>query len=231
MFKKLFVLILLMAGIMTWLQKDPLTQADLAQADELPQMAEPERYAFDGEGILVAYQSGDIPVYYLLYETKKHRFVRKELRFTTERGCEPAAGDLPCVYVSKNPVPVPVGSHIRVTGTLDAQRIIVERAQVVSDADRTFSIGTVDIGGTLRTEAASIRLTEVYSGGPCELFLGCYQEGIPRVRFMLSTKGDEKEVAMVPGMLENIKGGVVLLLWADESLGRAAFVVAHGEPR
>jgi len=141
MFKKLLVLVLVAAGVATWIQRDPLTLADRAQADELPDIVEPERHEFLGEGIVVRYQSGAVPTYYLLYETKGNRFVRKELRFTETRGCAPAAGDLPCVYLpGPNPVPVPIGSHVRVQGLLDAQRIVVKSIDVVPDADRDFRL-------------------------------------------------------------------------------------------
>lgn len=234
MWGKLLILVMLLAGIATWIQKDPLTQADRARADELPDAEEVRQddQPFVGEGIIVRYQSADTPIYYLLYETQRHRFVRKELRFTDERGCVATSGDLPCVYpAGPSGIPVPIGSHVRVSGILDAQRIRVESLDVVPDSDRDFELRTLTIGESFTSEDTRVRLLEVYSGGPCEVFLGCYREGIPRVRYTVQVEDGGEEELMVPGMIEDTPGGAVLLLWADEVLGRATFVIAHGAAR
>ncbi|HYE23239.1 MAG TPA: hypothetical protein VEA92_02175 [Candidatus Paceibacterota bacterium] len=232
MWKKLLVFIFLVSGVVTWMQKDPFTQADKVRADELPDIVEPGRERFMGEGIVVRYQSNTTPIYYLLYETQGHRFVRKELRFTEERGCAPSAGDLPCVYPSgENTLPVPIGSHVRVSGVLDAQRILVESLEIVPDYDGDFAIGTVEVGQEFAANEVQAYVHEVYSGGACEVLLGCYREGIPRVRFTVRTDDDQREITMVPGMLEYIPDGAVLLLWGDEARGSATFVIAYGEAR
>lgn len=231
MWVKLLLVVIVAAGIVVWVSRDPLTAADRASADEVTQLVATDRSAFTGEGILVTYQASSYPIYYLLYETTSHNFVRKELRFTSERGCTASAGDLPCVLNETNPLPVPIGSHVRVSGHLDAQRIVVESIDTVPDSDGDFELLTLEEGQQGVSHGVEVRVADVYTGGGCEVMLGCYEEGIPRVSFSVRALGSQMTSTLVPGMLENLPDGVLLLLWADEAASRATFVVGHGESR
>ena len=227
MLGKLFVALLIVAGIIVWIgQRNSGEDAPAAVAEAL------DPTAFRGEGIVIRYQSADLPVYYLLYETEGHTFMRKELRFTDERGCNAQAGDLPCVFPSGgNPLPVSIGTHVLVSGTADAQRISVDTLEVVSDAERDYELVKIGPGERAQSEKMEILVERIYSDGGCELFLGCFQEDIPRVEFEVSLESADNTYTLVPGMLKSNNEGAVLLLWADVERQEALFVFAHGESR
>ena len=180
------------------------------------------------EGILMRYQATDIPTYYLLYEGNNGQFLRKELRFSSERGCNAQAGDLPCVsHSSSNEPPVSIGSYVRVEGLQDAQRVIVERIGVVGNPADVYDIVSSRVGDTIELSGLSISVLSVTNQGSCKVFSGCFDDGIPRATFAYEAGVRSGEKTFVPGMFMDIPGGNLLLLWADVEEEEAVFVVAR----
>jgi len=219
MWVKLFVGLLFVAGITVWFtsRDSELPQTQLAA---IPAAHTAE--AFVGEGIIVRYQSTDIPTYFLLYENERGAFIRKELRFTEERGCNPGAGDLPCVLsISMNPVPVSIGSYVRVVGDIDAQRVVVRSIEETEDSTGTFVFRSIRIGESMSGNGMQVSMTELSGEGGCEVFLGCFAEGVPRAALTIETAGQVREDTLIPGMVKTVPGGVVVLLWGDIEDGEA----------
>ena len=219
MWVKLFVGLLVVAGITVWFTNRG-TDLPRTQLAAIPVANTPE--AFVGEGIIVRYQSTDIPTYFLLYENEHGAFIRKELRFTEERGCNPGAGDLPCVLLtSVNPVPVPIGSYVRVSGDVDAQRVVVHTIEQTADSAGRFAFRNVRVGESATGNGMRVSVAEVSGEGGCEVFLGCFKAGIPRVELAIESAGQVREDTLIPGMVKTVPGGVIVLLWGSVKDGEA----------
>jgi len=230
MWVKLLIALLVVAGISVWL-RDKAEPVSLEGAGPAAVAEAVDADPFAGVGLLVRYQTTDIPVFYLLYETQSGRFLRKELRFTDERGCNPLAGDLPCVLsTSANPAPVPIGSVVRVTGEVDAQRILVDTIDVVSGSER-FELVTVGVRETGTGGDMDVTVLDIYEGGGCEVFVGCFKEGIPRVSLRVTSDGDTREDTVIPGMVKVVPKGAVVVVWADKGQGEAVIAIAHQAKR
>lgn len=185
-------------------------------------------YDFAAEGVLVRYQTADIPTYYLLYESKNGRFLKKELRFVDERGCSAQAGDLPCVFrYDPNEPPVPIGSYVRVMGDQDAQRIIVNRLRVVDDTTGSFTRLMVASGDVLQAGDITIEVHSVTDKGACKVFSGCFNDGIPRASFTYHINGRDEQKTFAPGMFMDVGAVSLVLIAANPETQQAVFVIAR----
>lgn len=63
---------------------------------------------------------------YIAYVNDRGRLATKQLVFVSPNGCKPAAGDLPCAPPGGwYDVPLEDGEPISVTGTIQADRLVV----------------------------------------------------------------------------------------------------------
>lgn len=231
---KVVVGILLLSGVYVWVFEERDVLTPIARANPEAVTGSVTTFGTDtefvAEGVLLRYQSSDIPVYYLLYENQSHRFIRKELRFTDVRGCSAQAGDLPCVFqTDQNAPPVPLGSYVRVAGVLDAQRVEVDSLMLAQDERANYHTFTARMGELRELDTMSARLLAVRSSDGCTLFVGCYADDIPQASFEVTSKGRTSDATLVPGMVLNVPGGVLVLVWADAESGSATFILAQGK--
>lgn len=184
--------------------------------------------SFSKEGVLMQYRSSDIPIYYLLYRNESGQFLRKELRFTDARGCSAQSGDLPCVLrYDPNYPPLQVGSRVRVTGALDAQRIKVDSITDNAADDRIYELRTVPVGASITSKGITVSATDVSPSDGCKLFVGCYADDIPQAALTITSARTNRTTTLVPGMLEIIPDGVVALVWADPTNETATVLIAR----
>lgn len=216
---------LLVSGVYLWFAGNVGT---MPIKDQTAAVVEAREESFKAEGVLLAYTASDSPTYYLLYETQSHSFARKEVRFTKERGCTPTAGDLPCVlHVDPNEPPVPLGSFVYISGTLVAQRVQVEELRSAGDLDERFSVEWLDKGSTVTQHKISVSLLGTRFSEGCEVFVGCFNITIPKAVLYIDAGNQRREITLVPGMLTNVPGGAVALIWASPEQDSAYIVIAH----
>lgn len=223
----ILAILLVIAGSYIWLSGHlgPLPEVRPQPAA----VAEASESRFVADGVLLQYYANDFPTFYLLYETEKHQFIRKELRFVSERGCNPKAGDLPCVYpLDADDPPVPLGSHIHVEGTLIAQRVLVSSVTYAGGED-DFEVVKAKSGESVDAGDGAIGVESTRYSEGCQVFVGCFDYDVPKAVFSIDIAGQNREITMVPGMLTPIPRGALALVWASPEEDSAVFVIAHGK--
>jgi hypothetical protein len=134
-FVKAFAMILLLGGLLYWglHAMPPIPTSIFAESPEAG-VASPLPAVESGrttiEGVII-YTETDPPVPFIQYTYREGEIRTKQLILRTERGCDPAQGDLPCPFGSQTdsyPYP-PYGQKVRVTGVLNSDQILVEEIE------------------------------------------------------------------------------------------------------
>lgn len=213
------------AGVFSWFQSHIVQAA--ATVEETKHVR--DDYFF-GEGVVMRYESGGTPFYYLLYETPEHEFRRIELRMTHTRGCAVNEGDLPCASrESVVPPPYTPGTYVRVAGPRTPDKVVVESIEKAEDPDRDFTLYKVEVGDTKKSGDIRVVFDSARMSEGCQVFVGCYDYDIPKAILILSSGSFRKTATLVPGLLASVPGGVVALV--DATTEEALIVVGHGESR
>lgn len=214
--------IIVCAGVLTWALGDRRVLTDSAR--QAAAVLETQTH-FEASGMLLRYEGSGVRAWYLLYADAGGDYVRKELRFTGERGCTPQAGDLPCVtHDDGEVVSYTPGSYLRIRGEKGGQRILVDQVRVL-EAPREMRPVSLSVGESYAVTDYTLTLERVYRSDECELYLGCFDPSIPRIAFSYSGGREEGKKTLVPGMLIDTVIGKVVVVSGNPEAGTASFIV------
>lgn len=214
--------IIVCAGVLTWALDDRRVLTDSAR--QAANVLETQTH-FEASGTLLRYEGSGVRAWYLLYVDAGGDYIRKELRFSHERGCTPQAGDLPCVTHDEGEVVSHApGSYIRIKGEKGGQRILVDAVRVLETPEEFRPI-TLSAGESYVATMYTLTLERVYRSDDCELYLGCFDPSIPRVAFSYRGGRDEGKKTLVPGMLIDTTIGKVVVVSGNPEASTASLIV------
>lgn len=123
---------LVLGGIFLWASTVMPPLPPLGVHIDEPLIAAPLPASDDGPvtltGMIVYEEAGEGAVPYIAYELPHGGMRIKQLVFG-DRGCSPAAGDLPCAPSTQRARDFPERALIRVTGRVYGDQIVVERIE------------------------------------------------------------------------------------------------------
>lgn len=131
---KILGIFLALAGVILWAASvlPPLPKLGIDGVPDEPLIASPLPATEDGYAVLVGTvvydDDEDAPVSYIAYARPQGGMRTKQLVFRN-RGCSPAAGDIPCAPGAVESPVIAEGTNVRVAGVVNGDQIFVESIQ------------------------------------------------------------------------------------------------------